>query len=181
MTGKLGQPPILDAKLQKQICTAIADGCVIRDVCRAFNISKSSYYNWMKLGRDGVTGEEDGGPNYVEFLDAVTRAKAKANNLAVKTLRSALKPRKSTSKSTEVFTETRFDRKGEKYEYKKTTTRNTITVEAPDWKAAVEYLKRRDPKHWSEKHNVDVTSNGETIRPATVFLPEVAPEDDSDE
>lgn len=163
----------LTPQLQKSFSTAIADGCVIRDVCRALGVSKSTYYNWLARGRAGEA-------RYVDFLDAITRAKAKANMQAVKALRSALKPQKTVVVLEETYSETRIGKNGEPYEYKRTTMRKQVQTAPPDWRAATDFLKRRDPKNWSEKQRVDVTTNGETLNTPTVFLPAVASEDDDD-
>jgi hypothetical protein len=42
-----------------------------------------------------------------------------------------------------------------------------MAAQGGDWRAALEYLTRRDPDNWRD--NVDVTSGGEKIQPVTVI------------
>lgn len=141
---KAGRPTSLTPDLQKKIVKLLADGNTVKDTCAAVDLDKATFYRWMRRGRDGD-------PDFCDFCDSVMRARAKANTVAVEALRSALKRQKTITTISETFTETRLKRDGTEYEYTSTTERTTTTTAPPDWRAAESYLKRRDPKHWSEK------------------------------
>lgn len=57
---------------------------------------------------------------------------------------------------TETITETRFDKSGQPYDYKHTTTRTMHRTLPPDWRAGEAWLKRRDRENWSEKTTIEM-------------------------
>lgn len=149
----MGRPSKLTPEVQTQIENLLVIGCTIDDVCGQVGIDRSTYYNWMKWGEEAKEGD------YFDFFDACTRAMAKARITAVQALRSAMFVTQTVEESTETVEETRLrkgkDGKETPYKYTRTITR-TRTVKAPaDWRAAVEYLKRRDPEHWTDRLKVD--------------------------
>lgn len=115
--------------------------------CAAAGISTSSFYSWLKQGEDALRGQ------YVDFLDMVTRARAKALETAVAAVHSGMVGGKTVEEYTELITETRTGKDGKPYKFETQKTTRRVISHAPDYKAGIEYLKRRDPEHWSEKIN----------------------------
>ena len=135
-------------ELQKQITDVLASGATIRDACAHVGISEKTYFEWMNS------------PSKGEFREATTYAQQQARLSAVLAIKQAVRGVQQTSHTTESFTETRtrLNKAGEvvPYDYQRTATKQTVTNLAPDWRAAVEYLKRRDPEHWSERQQIDM-------------------------
>lgn len=144
----MGRPTKLDATLQKHIVAALKTGATVEDVCVSVGIHKSSFYDWLKRGE---TGEAP----YSDFSDAVTRAQQDAKMAAIKTLRTAMDPFTETTKVTETFSETRIGRDGLPYEYKRVKQSVTKVRRQGDWRAALEYLKRRHYDEWGDRQRVD--------------------------
>lgn len=69
--GRKGKKIILTEDLCGRICKYLAMGNYVEDCCKAVGISKSTFYNWKKLGENG---EEP----YATFLERVEEAEAKA-------------------------------------------------------------------------------------------------------
>lgn len=138
----------------------LGKGYTDRDVCAQLGVSKSSFYNWLNIAeairdeRDypGVPEDDEQRQLFLDLLDGVTRARAAANRVAVDSLRAGMTKTVTTVKTEDVYTETRVNKHtGELYEHKETRIITTKTTHPGDWRAAIEYLKRRDPEHWSEK------------------------------
>ena len=70
-SNKTGRPTELTPELQREICDLLSDAVNIETVCELVSIAKATYYNWRERGE---SGEEP----FAEFLDATTRARAKA-------------------------------------------------------------------------------------------------------
>jgi hypothetical protein len=130
----------------KAITDILGIGGTIKDACASAGISHETYHSWVN--------------EKAEFSDNVTRAQANARQLATFAIRSAIKGAEQTAETVENLTETRLRKaaNGEQvpYEYKKSTRSQTVTKFPMDWRAGVEYLKRRDPEHWSERLQVDI-------------------------
>lgn len=130
----------------KIITDALSGGATIKDAIARAGISYDAYYDWYNAKG--------------EFCEAVTRAQSNARLAATLAIRNAVQGAEQTSVTNDSVTETRL-RKGANgeqvpYEYTKTQRSTTVTKYPPDWRAGVEYLKRRDPEHWSERLQVDV-------------------------
>lgn len=141
----MARPTKLDSKLQKQIVKLLSTGVTVADTCDAVGIAKSTFHDWVKRGEAG-----DEAP-FSEFSDAVSRAYNAAKVKAIGTLRAAMSPYNQTQTVKKTFTETRLTRGGVPYEYKRVEETKSVTRYNGDWKAAVEYLKRRHPDEWSER------------------------------
>lgn len=143
-----GRPTKFNSKLQKRIIKLLSDGATVTDTCAHVGIHKQTFYNWLERG-------EADDPDYVDFFDAVTRAYNAAKVTAIGTLKVAMLPRVETQMVTKTYTETRLGKDGEPYEYKEVTRTVTKTPMLGDWRAAVEYLKRRFPEEWTDHVHVD--------------------------
>lgn len=141
--ARTGRKIKLNDKLQAALRDCIAAGVRVVDACAHVGVAESTYYGWLKRGEAGEVP-------FAEFLEAINRAQGEAKVTAIETLRTAMQPYNQTQTVTETLTETRIGRDGTPYNYTRTTTRKTVTRFQGDWRAAVEYLKRRYPDEWSE-------------------------------
>jgi hypothetical protein len=139
-----GRKSKLTSSRKKAIIELLEIGATDKDTCAAVGISETAFYGWLK------DGKENKSPEKVEFLKAVTRARAQVNLIATDSLRNGMLPTLVKSETTETIRETRLNKSGQPYTYEKVVSRRTITEQPGDWRAAVEYLKRRDPEHWTD-------------------------------
>lgn len=72
----MGQPTKLTPALQEQLVNVLRTGVFIDAACHYVGIAPSTYYGWMDRGRKG---DEP----YVEFLEAVEKARASATVRAI--------------------------------------------------------------------------------------------------
>ena len=175
---KVGRQTKLDKTLQARICGLLSKCVTVTDACGVVGINKSTYYVWLARAEaearrletepEGTEPHPDEAP-FLEFLDAVTRAEAKAKEVAAKTIHSAMLPYDVKESKTETFTETRIGKNGEPYEYKKQTDSEITRSYPGDWRAAVEYLKRRDADQWSERQEI-ATPDGKPFPIAIVKM-----------
>ncbi len=133
--------PALTAQIIKHLESGLTD----KDTCALVGIGVSTFYEWVQDGRDGGSAEK------LEFAEAVTRARGRALAAATTNLVKGMLPSHTTTTTTEQFTETRLDSRGRPYEYRRVTQRDATTTNPGDWRAAVEYLKRRDPAQWADR------------------------------
>lgn len=151
----MARPTKYNDEIAAEIVALLTDGCVIADVCSKVGISQDSYFTWIK--------------RYPEFSESVKRAKAEANVGAAQSLRTAMMPHDTVSKTVKVVKETRLRKvRGEfgvsevPYEWVKSEQSQTTTNEF-DWRAALEFLKRRDPDNWAETFIIKVTPDQQNL------------------
>lgn len=161
-------------ELIDQISDLLSTGVTIQDACDRLGIGESTFHMWRARGRaelDRLSRQKDTATPgkreldrraaeqiFVEFAEATTRAEANARINAVVVLRQGMMKGKTVSKTTETFTETRVKQNGETYDYTRTVVRETETENPGDWRAALEYLKRRDAGNWSETIRNEVSN-----------------------
>lgn len=180
MTSKVGRKSKLTPELQQEIVDNLTLGCTVRDVCELAGISQETYFQWVKKP---------------EFSEAITQAQAKARRAAVVAVRVNLADTRNKVTETVTFEETRLrwrktkDSAGnvigeeqQPYTYRKTTVMNRETLIPPDWRAGIEYLKRRDNRNWSDKITVtfdDLRNQAvNDIRAGILTYEAIAAEDD---
>lgn len=183
---------------QPQIATQIVDilrtGATVVDACEKVGIAETSYHGWRKRGeveqaareteseaklsKKAVARREREQP-FLEFLQSTTRALADARVTAVETLKAAMLPHDEESTTVEKFTETRLDKTGKPYTYERQTVRKQKVTKAGDWRAALEYLKRRDPDNWGDELRHSGTGPGGSIPISFVTVPAPPPKGDA--
>lgn len=127
-----------------KILQLLEDGQTDKTAAALSGINKDTFYTWIKAD--------------AAFSDAVTHARGIAEQRAVDTLRAAMKVQPTKAVEETVFEETRLNRKGEPYTYKRSTVTKKVSELAPDWRASIEYLKRRSPDEWAETLIVKITA-----------------------
>lgn len=153
----MARPTKLDKKLQNRIVKLIRSGVSIADTCAAVGIAESTYYDWMA---QGAAGDDP----YSEFSEAVNRARNHAKVTAIGTIHTAAQPYTQRSKTVKTYTETRLRKAVDEttgkpievpYEHREVSESVTVTYMQGDWRAAVEYLKRRYPDEWTDRLHLD--------------------------
>ena len=146
------------SKLTPELTVAILEhlrkGVPDIHACAAVGITAKTFYEWLKDGEAATTGKKR------DFRDSVTRARAEAINTAVDCLHSGMVSSQTKSVAKDTVTETRLNKKGEPYKYTKTTIKEHVTEAPGDWRAGVEYLKRRDNAHWGDQTKVVGSGEG---------------------
>lgn len=157
----MGRSSKLSPELQKKICTLLAKGSTDKDACAMVGIATSTFYKWLATGdHENATDDQAA---YVAFSEAVSRARARANDRAIAAFRGGLMTSAIRETISEEFTETRLKKDGSEYEYKSTTTKTVLKKMPPDWRAGEAWLKRRDKANWSERYE-HTGEDGEPIR-----------------
>lgn len=152
-----GRKTKLDKTVRGKIVKALKAGVTVADACQYAGVAEATYYNWIERGKAAE-------PEFLEFLEAVTRAKVDAKVTAITTLRAAMSPTVSRTKKTHRVTETKENVYGKPYEYKLVDEVETETAIPGDWRAALEYLKRRAPDEWSEKYILELNLPTELLK-----------------
>jgi hypothetical protein len=97
-----GRKTKLTPELQQALCDALRGGCYVETACTLVGVDESTYYRWLEKG-------EKGQQPYREFRDAVKKAEAKVEELAVGTiLRQGLDPKNPNWVALMTFLERRF-------------------------------------------------------------------------
>lgn len=164
----MARPTKLNPTIQQEIVNLLSIGATIEDACARTGIGVSTFYDWLERGAKNANTP------FAEFSEAITRAQAVARTNAVIAIRTAVIGTEQTTDDNETVTETRL-RKGKEgeqvpYEYTKTVKRRTVTKLPPDWRAAIEYLKRRDNKNWSDRVQVDLNIDITIVQRAIAAL-----------
>ncbi|MGB1287145.1 MAG: hypothetical protein ACPG7F_11470 [Aggregatilineales bacterium] len=191
----MARPTKLDTDMHNTITEALSAGATIAATCANVNIGESTYFSWLERGekelkrREGKrvregTREWVREQTFVEFLEAVTRAKASGLVQAAAKFRAGFEEYERVTITKETVTETRLDKDGKPYEYTKTVEKEVTVYEPGDWRAAMEYLARRDPDNWA-RQRIDVRHSGDKDNPVEVkayigFSPDDWDDDDSD-
>lgn len=144
-----GRPTKLNQAVQSKIVALLKAGVSISDACANSGITDRTFYAWLERA-------ENGDEEFLQFSQKVNRARNDAKVTAVQTLRTAMTPTISRTRKIHRVTETRENIYGKPYEYTLVDENEYVTENPGDWRAAVEYLKRRFPDEWSEKRILEL-------------------------
>lgn len=194
----MGRPTKLTPEVQAKIIQALEAGATVQASCDFVGIHKATYYDWLIRGEAERTRRENNGIKegtkqwvaeqiYLDFSDAATRAQASGLVNASIQFRAGMNASKSvtdtttTKKETRLRTVKRADGTSEQVPYEHTTTeqRKAVTHIPGDWRAAMEYLARRDPENWArQKINLDHSGKIDTGIEALLKAIQDAKQDD---
>lgn len=130
----------VDITLAPRIQAALERGLTHKMACAEVGITQETFYQYIKT--------------IPEFSELVTRAETVALSKAVKAFATGLEGQKINQVEIDEYTETRLNEDGHPYTFKRQTTRKKVIETPADWRAGEAWLKRRDPKNWSEKLEV---------------------------
>jgi transposase len=82
-TGSVGRPSKLEDSRVDDLVKWLKLGYYIEDACTMAGIGKTTYYNWI------AKAEANEGPEYVEFMNAVKKARAEAEGAHIMNIRKA--------------------------------------------------------------------------------------------
>jgi hypothetical protein len=145
-----GRKPKYNSEIHKQLVDLIATGNTIRDACAYVGIHEDTFHLWLRTNK------------YSDFSEDIRRAKGQAHIGAVFAIRSAIQGQEQVTTTNDVVVETRLRKIKQPdgtveevpYDYTKTVRGTTVTKLPPDWRASIDYLKRRDPEHWSDRSSL---------------------------
>lgn len=159
-----GRNTKLTPKTINTVARVLREGNTDAVACSRAKISTASFYSWLATGRD-VEKREDGAElteheaRCLEFLEAVTSARDKAEEIAVSAVWQAIKGYDSAETTTEIWYRTEKDEKGKEIKVPVTTTRTKTWHTAPNPTIALEYLARTRPERWAKKADIQINNN----------------------
>lgn len=149
-------------KLAKQIAQGNTDAVAISNA----GIGKTAFYGWLQIAEEVKTKDASELTEHevlcTEFAEAITRARDKAEGVAVAAVWLHIRG----FESEEVVTETWYRKEkvdGVEVEIPVTTTRTKRWHTAPNAQVALEFLARRRRDNWSKNPDVQITNNQLTI------------------
>lgn len=168
-TRTRGRPSKFSPAIRKKILACLRAGSTVKATCDSVGVGVSTYFEWLEIGRAHLSGtsharmprkvaERD---DYAEFAEATTRATANGLVHAAAAFRRGMNASQGVSTITETIEETRLDKEGKPYAYRKMVVRETVEHVPGDWRAAMEYLARRDPENWARTNPQKHEHSGE--------------------
>lgn len=153
------RPTKLTPDTQQKIIERLQAGSTIKSTCDSVGIGERTYYQWVEIGNAYNNDEDhDRMPRLIkdreamaQFAQEATRAQADGMITAAIQFKKGMLPSDSESVTTKTIKETRIGKDGTPYEYVKQETTRTVTKHPGDWRAAMEYLARRDPENWARQ------------------------------
>lgn len=142
------------------------------DACEQMGLSKARFYTYLQTGRamKGLEAMPKVAPEpgekrelCLEFLEVVTRARATARLRAAETITRAIEGAESGKRTVTTLREIRLDSENKPYVYERETIVEEIYKTAPDWRAAIEFLARRDKPNWSERIEIQAVPFEEKV------------------
>lgn len=175
--AEVGRPTKFTEDVRQRIIEAISIGASLPAAAAHAGVAQQSVRNWLKLGKDQAEGE------YFDFLEGFTRARDKAELAAITAFRTGLAATSEVKMNTEEFSETRLDRDGKPYTYKRTRTTKSEIKRPADWRAGLAWLERRNANRWMQRTQTEISGrNGSPIEIRAVDyrsgLDAVKPKDD---
>ena len=91
----MARPSKLTLEVQNKLVDLIKAGSYSATAAQVCGISPSTYYNWMRDGRDALAKQEEGhkltagNKRYLEFMHAIKEAEAIAESIAIAQIRRA--------------------------------------------------------------------------------------------
>ena len=82
-TSSVGRPSKWEESRVEELVKWLKLGYYIEDACTMAGIGKTTYYNWI------AKAEQEEGPEYVEFMNAVKKARAEAEGAHIMNIRRA--------------------------------------------------------------------------------------------
>lgn len=162
-----GRKSKYSAALQQEIVDNLTLGVTVEKTCALVGISQETYFQYVK--------------RLPEFSEAVTRAQASIHRAAVGAVRIHLASTEQLITETNTVEETRLrwvktkdgGEEQQPYIYRHTIHTTKVIKSPPDWRAGIEYLKRRDRDNWSDKtlieHDWRKEAAAQGIDPARLF------------
>ena len=163
----IGRPSKLTPEVQAKIVEYLRTGATVKATCDSVGIGQTTFYEWREIGEAHRNGQpHDRMPRKIEdrarfadFADETTRAQANGLVHAAVRFRQGMESSDVVSDTTETYTETRLrtikrpDGTEEQvpYEHTRVVNKRTTTHQPGDWRAAMEYLARRDPDNWARQ------------------------------
>lgn len=185
----MARPSKLTPPVAEIILRHIAECATYEAAANAAGISYATFRNWMVRGEQDMAWC-DAHPRslvlpeqllFVQFLEAVTRAQAEALTNASRSVHQGITGATAHEYTRETITEPVRDKAGNivlddnkaPRMYTRTLERETVKQKEPDWRAGIEFLKRRDTDHWSDKLIIEATLK-QVPSDALQLLPELA-------
>jgi hypothetical protein len=136
----------VDSKKLKEVCDLIEAGNFATTACLALGVSKATFYHWQNLGEKHR--EENKKTMYVDFLDAIEKASAKAEAKHVANIAKA--GMGYVIKETDNHTIIQERKTGRIYK----------TFVKGDWKASAWLLEKLHRERWGDMNNkVELTGS----------------------
>lgn len=157
-----GRPTTLTPERRARIIGLIEDGNHLRTACAAAGVGESTFYGWLTKGEDAKDEAERTGrpvPDaqrvYAEFVEAVSRARARAEVKAVSVVERSMVGGFVTSEKPLV------DVDGQAVQDPHTgEVLYERTYQPPDGRLALAYLERARPQEWSRAQSSKVEVSG---------------------
>lgn len=160
----------------RQLEELIGIGCTIEVACANLGITRQTFYNWRRASAEwcALGDAYPRMPVAVEnvpiltFLTRITRAQARSLAVATTAAYSGLIERRYTETRVVETGETRLrrDETGAEVPYFHVTDRHIETVEhviPADWRAGIEWNRRRDPATWNPPQKIEVSWQDQAV------------------
>lgn len=165
----INQPQRLTESLLINLEQRLSIGCTIEVACGSVGITRQTFYNWKRASAEWCA-LGDANPRLpvpieivpiLTFLTRITRAQANAAAVATAAVYSGLIEHRTVEMEPYTHYETRFyegkDGKQVQYVHQETRLRPVEHIRPPDWRAGIEFLRRRHPDDWNPPSKVEVS------------------------
>lgn len=154
----VGRRPRLNASMIERLAAIAQTGMSDRSIADELGIGRSTFYTWINQGENFARLAREGHHiterqrRFVEFVDTLSRARARAETRAAQALHRAMQPRRVTR--TRTITKPNGDVHVVEEEW-----------EEFDWRPALAYLKARHGDEWSEvqRHEMSGPDGGAIV------------------